>query len=51
MTSLLLDLALPAFLPVFMQAAIGAVADTSAYEDNKIHGDLCKYHARPAMNK
>ena len=32
-------------------AAMGAVAATSAYEDHKIHGDLCKYHARPAMNK
>lgn len=32
-------------------AATGAVAATSAYEDHKIHGDLCPWHARPAMNK
>lgn len=28
-------------------AAMGAVAATSAYEDHKIHGDLCLLHARP----
>lgn len=28
-------------------AAMGAVAATSAYEDRKIHGDLCVLHARP----
>lgn len=32
-------------------AAMGAVAATSAYEDHKIHGDLCSLHARPAMTK
>ena len=31
-------------------AATGAVAATSAYEDHKIHGDLCPWHARPTMN-
>lgn len=30
-------------------AAMGAVAATSAYEDHKIHGDLCALHARPPM--
>ncbi len=29
-------------------AAMGAVAATSAYNDHKIHGELCKYHARPS---
>lgn len=29
-------------------AAMGAVAATSAYDDIKLHGDLCPYHARPA---
>lgn len=29
-------------------AAMGAVAATSAYEDRKIHGDLCLWHVRPA---
>lgn len=28
-------------------AALGAVAATSAYEDHKIHGDLCRLHALP----
>ncbi|MBI2612312.1 FAD-dependent oxidoreductase [Candidatus Kaiserbacteria bacterium] len=28
-------------------AAQGAVAATSAYEDHKVHGDLCVLHARP----
>lgn len=32
-------------------AAMGAVAATSAYEDHKIHGDLCRLHAVPAQNK
>ncbi|MBI2463389.1 NAD(P)/FAD-dependent oxidoreductase [Candidatus Peregrinibacteria bacterium] len=32
-------------------AATGAVAATSAYEDHKIHGDLCPWHMRPAMDK
>lgn len=32
-------------------AAMGAVAATSAYEDHKIHGDLCELHARPPMPK
>lgn len=30
-------------------AAMGAVAATSAYEDHKIHGDLCLLHAQPPM--
>lgn len=30
-------------------AAQGAVAATSAYEDHKVHGDLCTLHAMPAM--
>lgn len=30
-------------------AAMGAVAATSAYEDHKIHGDLCMLHAVPPM--
>jgi len=29
-------------------AAMGTVAATSAYEDNKVHGELCKFHAKPA---
>ncbi len=32
-------------------AAMGAVAATSAYEDHKIHGELCQPHARPSSNK
>ncbi|MBU6415481.1 FAD-dependent oxidoreductase [Patescibacteria group bacterium] len=32
-------------------AAMGAVAATSAYEDHKIHADLCMPHMRPAMSK
>lgn len=28
-------------------AATGAVAATSAYEDHKVHGDLCAFHAKP----
>ncbi|MBI4128537.1 MAG: FAD-dependent oxidoreductase, partial [Parcubacteria group bacterium] len=28
-------------------AALGAVAATAAYEDHKIHGDLCQLHALP----
>jgi len=28
-------------------AAMGAVAATAAYEDNKIHGDLCSLHGIP----
>lgn len=31
-------------------AALGAVAATSAYNDRKIHGELCEVHLRPAMN-
>ena len=31
-------------------AAMGAVAATSAYNDHKVHGELCPWHARPAMN-
>lgn len=30
-------------------AAMGAVAATSAYEDHKIHGELCMLHAVPPM--
>lgn len=30
-------------------AAMGAVAATSAYNDRKIHGELCPIHAQPAM--
>jgi len=29
-------------------AAMGAVAATSAYDDHKIHGELCQYHALPS---
>lgn len=29
-------------------AAMGAVAATSAYNDHKVHGELCPWHARPA---
>lgn len=29
-------------------AAMGAVAATSAYNDHKIHGELCPWHAKPA---
>jgi len=31
-------------------AAMGAVAATSVYNDHKIHGELCVYHARPTMD-
>jgi thioredoxin reductase (NADPH) len=31
-------------------AAMGSVAATSAYEENKIHGDLCMPHAKPSDN-
>lgn len=31
--------------------AMGSVAATSAYEDRKVHGDLCPLHARPAVTK
>ena len=30
-------------------AATGAVAATSAYNDKKVHGDVCPYHALPSM--
>jgi thioredoxin reductase (NADPH) len=30
-------------------AALGAVAATSAYNDRKIHGDLCAVHAQPPL--
>ena len=30
-------------------AAMGTVAATSAYEDNKIHGDLCQLHGIPTQ--
>ncbi|MBI4159995.1 FAD-dependent oxidoreductase, partial [Candidatus Wolfebacteria bacterium] len=29
-------------------AAMGAVAATSAYNDHKVHGELCPFHARPS---
>ncbi len=29
-------------------AAMGAVAATSAYNDRKIHGELCSFHAQPS---
>jgi len=32
-------------------AAMGAVSATSAYEDHKIHGELCMIHARPSSHK
>ncbi len=32
-------------------AAMGAVAATSAYEDHKIHGELCLLHAQPSPNR
>jgi len=32
-------------------AAMGAVAATSAYNDHKIHGELCVYHARPSLRQ
>lgn len=31
-------------------AAMGAVAGTSAYNDRKIHGDLCELHALPVQS-
>lgn len=31
-------------------AAMGAVAATSAYNDHKVHGELCPWHAKPMMN-
>lgn len=37
-----------AFKQDITAAATGAVAATSAYEDHKIHGDLCLVHARPS---
>lgn len=30
-------------------AAMGAVAATSAYNDRKVHGELCPIHAQPSM--
>ncbi|MBI2630936.1 FAD-dependent oxidoreductase [Candidatus Nomurabacteria bacterium] len=30
-------------------AAMGAVAATSAYNDHKVHGELCPFHAQPTM--
>lgn len=40
-----------AFKQDITAAAMGAVAATSAYNDHKIHGDLCAYHAMPARMK
>lgn len=31
-------------------AAMGAVAATSAYNDRKVHGELCPIHAQPQIN-
>lgn len=39
------------FKQAITSAAMGAVAATSAYNDLKIHGELCRWHARPAMVK
>lgn len=30
-------------------AAMGAVAATSAYNDHKVHGELCPFHAQPSL--
>jgi thioredoxin reductase (NADPH) len=32
-------------------AAMGAVAATSAYDDHKVHGELCQWHAQPSGHK
>lgn len=40
-----------AFKQDITAAATGAVAATSAYDDHKIHGELCPWHARPTMSK
>lgn len=40
-----------AFKQDITAAAMGAVAATSAYNDHKIHGDLCAYHAMPPRMK
>lgn len=39
------------FKQAITSAAMGSVAATSAYNDLKIHGELCRWHARPAMVK
>lgn len=36
------------FKQAITSAAMGAVAATSAYNDLKLHGELCRWHARPA---
>ena len=36
-----------AFKQDITAAAMGAVAATSAYNDHKVHGDLCAYHSMP----
>lgn len=38
-----------AFKQDITAAATGAVAATSAYNDKKVHGDTCPYHAVPSM--
>ncbi|PIR82370.1 thioredoxin reductase [Candidatus Kaiserbacteria bacterium CG10_big_fil_rev_8_21_14_0_10_59_10] len=40
-----------AFKQDITAAAMGAVAATSAYNDRKVHGELCEMHAVPALNK
>lgn len=35
------------FKQIITAAAMGSVAATSAYEDNKLHGELCPYHSVP----
>ncbi|MBI2459746.1 MAG: FAD-dependent oxidoreductase [Parcubacteria group bacterium] len=39
------------FKQAITSAAMGAVAATSAYNDFKLHGELCRWHARPAKLK
>ena len=37
-----------AFKQGITAAAMGAVAATSAYNDHKVHGELCPFHAQPS---
>ena len=39
-----------AFKQDITAAALGAVAATSAYNDTRVHGGLCMYHAVPEMH-
>ncbi|MEK7376858.1 MAG: FAD-dependent oxidoreductase, partial [Candidatus Margulisiibacteriota bacterium] len=39
------------FKQAITSAAMGAVAATSAYNDVKLHSELCRWHTRPAMTK